>query len=356
MTQPLRIVSDPIEQVYTKANGTTGYRYGRGRRLPVRVGIFHYSATFTAAATKHILERRGLSAHGSLERDGTYHQHVSDGDRAVHAGYGSWLGMSGLNHRSLGVEVVNLGWMDGLWDHHAQQTAQSVGAFIFEWKRANDLEREVPTDGPRYYRSEYDKNRQRATHILTRAPSARFDDHREGTRGKLWVRYTEAQKQACCALAVRWMQGHAILPECIVGHEHVSPTRKLDPGPAFGEVWRAIEVAVNDYCARLWPEGINYRFRLEERIKALQSHLARLGLYHLSIDGDWGKGTQSALEEALLLFHDDYSFRRWEPRVQNITTICNDLRLVPGYNPELMTDAEASRLRTNTSRVIDLIG
>ena len=46
--------------------------------------------------------------------------------------------------------------------------------------------------------------------------------------------YTNAQYQALAAVAALLMQAYpAITPARMVGHSHIAPTRKTDPGPAF---------------------------------------------------------------------------------------------------------------------------
>ena len=57
--------------------------------------------------------------------------------------------------------------------------------------------------------------------------------------------YTEAQYQRLTELT-RWLmqQYPAITPERIVGHQHIAPTRKTDPGPAFD--WPRYRLALQE--------------------------------------------------------------------------------------------------------------
>ena len=57
--------------------------------------------------------------------------------------------------------------------------------------------------------------------------------------------YTDAQYQSLTRLT-RWLmqQYPAITPERITGHQHIAPTRKTDPGPAFD--WQRYRVALQE--------------------------------------------------------------------------------------------------------------
>jgi N-acetylmuramoyl-L-alanine amidase len=51
----------------------------------------------------------GVSAHYLVHEDGRIVQLVSEARRAWHAGAASWLGVTDINSRSIGIEIVNLG-------------------------------------------------------------------------------------------------------------------------------------------------------------------------------------------------------------------------------------------------------
>jgi N-acetylmuramoyl-L-alanine amidase len=62
-----------------------------------------------------------VSAHYVIEEDGTILRMVPEEKRAWHAGLGAWAGMTDLNHRSLGIEIVNGGHDFGLPDYPYEQ-------------------------------------------------------------------------------------------------------------------------------------------------------------------------------------------------------------------------------------------
>jgi N-acetylmuramoyl-L-alanine amidase len=55
-----------------------------------------------------------VSAHYLVHEDGRIVQLVSEGRRAWHAGAASWRGITDINSRSIGIEIVNLGHEAGL--------------------------------------------------------------------------------------------------------------------------------------------------------------------------------------------------------------------------------------------------
>lgn len=65
----------------------------------------------------------GVSAHYVVEEDGTVFRLVPEERRAWHAGVSRWRGVSGLNARSIGVEIVNPGHTHGYRDFPLLQMA-----------------------------------------------------------------------------------------------------------------------------------------------------------------------------------------------------------------------------------------
>ncbi|HYG88862.1 MAG TPA: N-acetylmuramoyl-L-alanine amidase [Azospirillum sp.] len=73
--------------------------------------ILHYTGMPTAA---HALGRlcdpdAQVSAHYTVDEDGTIYAHVPEDRRAWHAGVSSWRGLRDINSRSIGIEIVNPG-------------------------------------------------------------------------------------------------------------------------------------------------------------------------------------------------------------------------------------------------------
>lgn len=73
--------------------------------------VLHYTAMSSAAAALARLcaPEAEVSAHYLIDRDGTCWQLVAEEARAWHAGAGQWAGLSDINSRSIGIELVNTG-------------------------------------------------------------------------------------------------------------------------------------------------------------------------------------------------------------------------------------------------------
>ncbi|RJF82153.1 N-acetylmuramoyl-L-alanine amidase [Azospirillum cavernae] len=87
--------------------------------------ILHYTGMPTAA---HALDRlcdpaAQVSAHYTVDEDGTVYAHVPEDRRAWHAGLSHWRGLGDVNSRSIGVEIVNPGHEFGYRPFPAPQMA-----------------------------------------------------------------------------------------------------------------------------------------------------------------------------------------------------------------------------------------
>ncbi len=92
--------------------------------------IFHYTDLPSAAGAIALLQqaypqdpKREVSAHYVVDTDGTIFQLVPDHLCAWHAGQSYWRGQTALNHRSIGIELVNPGHSWGLEAFSAAQIA-----------------------------------------------------------------------------------------------------------------------------------------------------------------------------------------------------------------------------------------
>jgi N-acetylmuramoyl-L-alanine amidase len=73
--------------------------------------ILHYTGMQTGEAAMARLTDPAarVSAHYTVDEDGTVHAHVDEQLRAWHAGVSSWRGHTDINSRSIGIEIVNPG-------------------------------------------------------------------------------------------------------------------------------------------------------------------------------------------------------------------------------------------------------
>jgi N-acetylmuramoyl-L-alanine amidase len=73
--------------------------------------ILHYTgmASAEAALLRLCDPAAKVSAHYTIDEDGTVYRHVAEEKRAWHAGVSYWAGLRNINDRSIGIELVNPG-------------------------------------------------------------------------------------------------------------------------------------------------------------------------------------------------------------------------------------------------------
>jgi N-acetylmuramoyl-L-alanine amidase len=92
---------------------------------PIDLLLLHYTGMKSA---KEALDRlcdpsAKVSAHYTIDEDGTVYGHVPESRRAWHAGVGHWAGASDINARSIGIELVNPGHEFGYREFAGDQIA-----------------------------------------------------------------------------------------------------------------------------------------------------------------------------------------------------------------------------------------
>lgn len=277
--------------------------FTEGRVSPVEVLLVHYTAGDTLSGAFNAMKTRGVSANYTVDRDGAKIRHVAEANRAWHAGYSSWLGRSAVNNFSLGIESVNFGY--GL-----------VG-------------------GGRLYRTEKKPDGSSAR-VYSKYPFEKPIDHRASCSKWSWASLPEIQRESLFELILDIVWRHVtILSENVVGHEHVSPGLKLDPGPAYREFWIELDRRMDQVFAGT-PKVKDPSWKRETRVKCLQSHIVRLGLDIGEIDGDWGKKTQAGLEKAWSMYAGTYELNKAYPGVapaqEHLIGLCRAMRLIPGFD------------------------
>ncbi len=85
-----------------------------GPRAPgtaIAMLVLHYTGMETAEAALELLcdPAAEVSAHYLIDEDGTVWRLVAEDRRAWHAGRAAWRGATGINDRSIGIELVNPG-------------------------------------------------------------------------------------------------------------------------------------------------------------------------------------------------------------------------------------------------------
>ncbi len=174
----------------------------RGGRLMPEAIVIHYTAgpsltgaVATLTRPKSVKHPSPASAHTVTGPDGKVTQLVPFNRQAWHAGTSSWDGRPSLNKWSVGLELVNPGFLtrraDGQWETYWHQIVPEADVMVARHKHA----------GP-------------------------------ASKPKGWRVYPEAQIAACYAQCAALCDTYPTI-RLLLGHDDIAPKRKSDPGPAF---------------------------------------------------------------------------------------------------------------------------
>ena len=83
----------------------------RPKATPIDILLLHYTGMESgAAAVARLCDPDAkVSAHYTVDEDGTVFAHVPEECRAWHAGVSYWAGARDINARSIGIDIVNPG-------------------------------------------------------------------------------------------------------------------------------------------------------------------------------------------------------------------------------------------------------
>jgi N-acetylmuramoyl-L-alanine amidase len=182
----------------------------QGGKITPKYLVIHFTAGASGAkATAQYFQKPSskTSAHLSLDTDGTWAQSVELDRKAWHAGKSSWAGMTNLNKHTIGIEVVNPGPL----------TKTASGSYKTWWGKT--------LDNPN----------------IIEAP------HPNNPNGPVygWVPFTTEQINSLIAIGQELMAEYGMVEA--VGHDMISPGRKVDPGPTMdSRVYDMINNARND--------------------------------------------------------------------------------------------------------------
>lgn len=286
------------------------------------IAIIHYSSGYSVKSCHDTLAKRKLSVHNSVERDGKVYQHLDYKNRGLHAGYGQWGGKGNMNGRSFGVEVINFGWG---FEGTGELKYNKFGPTKDELKQ---------DDNGSWHRVEtYMKNgKEISTRVITKQKMSKFPDHREEHQDKLWSEFTKEQIDSTHWLIWEWMsQNPNIILENVLGHEHVTPHRKTDPGPAWP--WRKTELFLQDMALKERPELLDFSHKTKERIRAVQSHIHRCGIDIGNVDGVWGNRTKNGVLKMIKDYSETYALNlsTKDAVKEESLKLSNAFRLIPGF-------------------------
>lgn len=180
------LIGDNIEQSPSPNKG------GKFKDGDLQYIVIHYTAGANRKSSVRSLSKkdRVVSAHVVIGRDGITSQLVPFDTIAFHAGKSEWDGKTGLNKFSIGIEMDNPGRLN-----------EKGSEFLTSFKAKVD-----------------------PSNVMKAV-------HRNEKKETLWHTYTDEQIETCKKLCQDLIQQYDI--KQVVGHEEISPGRKIDPGPAF---------------------------------------------------------------------------------------------------------------------------
>jgi len=154
--------------------------------------VIHYTAGRSVdGAVAHMSSKTSRpGVHLVIGRDGAIVQMAPFNRVVWHAGRIQWLGRTGLNRSTIGIELDNAGPMTG---------------------------------GPGKWRAWFGGEYADEDVVLAAHPA---DGEQRG-----WHRYTEAQLQTALDVSSLLVARYGLSD--VLGHDEIAPGRKLDPGPAF---------------------------------------------------------------------------------------------------------------------------
>lgn len=181
----------------------TGAEYiespNRGGNITPKFIVQHYTAGYTASSAINTLtdRKKSTSAHLVIDLNGDITQLVPFNVKAWHAGPSRYKGYNGLNNFSVGIEIVNVGWLRPIRGGKLQDAYGNT-------RTENDF-----------------------PHGLVESPHSIV-----GSGTFFWPVYPEAQLKAVEEVTTHLIKTYSIID--ILSHEEID-TRgwKTDPGPAF---------------------------------------------------------------------------------------------------------------------------
>lgn len=160
--------------------------------------VMHYTASWEVGSVLRTFANRGskVSAHLTIDTNGDVYQHVAFNKKAWHAGASQYAGYNGLNSHSIGIELVNPGFLKKTSD----------GRFVDAYGGVH-REKNLP-------------------------PLVAHRNPRVGSGMHYWPMYPMKQLEVAENIAAELINTYSLID--VVSHEEID-TRgwKTDPGPAF---------------------------------------------------------------------------------------------------------------------------
>lgn len=161
--------------------------------------VYHFTASGTMNSAHNTHLRKNVSWHLTIDTDGKIYQLYDFRKRCWHAGRSSWkkpdgTPIDGLNSWAIGIEIINVGPV----------FKKSDGSFI------DSYDNRIPIH--QVYEEEL---------------------------GVYWQKYTDEQIETALLITPALIEAYNVVD--VLGHEEISPGRKIDPGPAFRDTLQELK-------------------------------------------------------------------------------------------------------------------
>lgn len=234
--------------------------------------VIHYTATDTArSAADWFMNTQvnpdRIAAHVVLNYDGTITQLVPFNRKANHAGTSTWDGVDFFNAHSIGIEIVNPGFVEKL----------NNGSY----RRALGIDKNRNTIYKTYPASD-------STKIVKADHKHKFwtgkDNHH-------WFIYPQAQLTALYKLCRALFETFHLV--AAVGHDDISPARKPDPGPAFPwDMFKTTVFGVTNNTGKIFKvntTGTNLRASFSTNSPVIKKLPVGYEVGLIETNGQWSK-------------------------------------------------------------------
>lgn len=240
----------PIKQRKIAPKISSVYK-AQSYNLRINYIIMHYTALDDDLSLK-ILTGPGVSVHYlvTTREDDPIYKLVDDSNRAWHAGITMFNNRYSMNDSSIGIEVVNLGFL------------QKVTNTRQQLRRMTKLQRENLFFIP------YDE----------------------------YIDYNESQIEKIAYLLKNLIKKYDIKPYNILGHSDVAPFRKKDPGPKFP--WKRL---YDEYDIGIWYDEEDYTNFLNDNkyrratVKQIKDEFIKYGYTSMPTNNIWDFDSRKVL-------------------------------------------------------------
>ncbi|WP_188316113.1 N-acetylmuramoyl-L-alanine amidase [Chitinophaga agrisoli] len=233
--------------------------------------ILHYTATDTAAdAINWFMNTQSnpdrIAAHIVLDYDGTITQLIPFNCRANHAGYSIWDGASEFNYHSIGIEIVNPGYVEKMDDGSYRRAKGKVnGKMVYKTYPASS-----------------------ASSIVAAQHKHRFWNAKDNQH---WFVFPPAQLEALYTLSKTLIDKYQLITA--LGHDDIAAGRKPDPGPAFP--WDTFRTRLNGTASPIGKvfvtnqHGVNFRSSHSTTSTVIKTLSQGYEVGLIETNGQWSK-------------------------------------------------------------------